>query len=167
MLGMWNAVMKMKRLSIILTTVLMLLFTGVGVVGCEDINFEGCDFNPNYITVVVQTQVCLERPGWDGAQVKIEINKADGERVEFEKTVGPNQCTDVVEATFQVYKEQPVNVVVFMVSGAGGEPWDPNKWEIWKGNKQTLLWGTIDSGHDFGDTYFWNPTLSIMMNRKD
>jgi hypothetical protein len=51
-----------------------------------------------------------------GSQVTIEINKADGERVQFEKTLDTTGCTDIVQGTFQVYKEQPVNVIARIVS---------------------------------------------------
>ena len=108
-----------------------------------------------------------------GSQVMIEINKADGERVQFEKTIDKNGCADIVQGTFQVYKEQPVNVIARIVSlniqegrydiQYEGGLVSPDKYRVYS-NKQTLLWEQIRSKVDFGGTYYWNPVINVSID---
>ncbi len=100
---------------------------------------------------------------WAGGNLRIEINKADGERVTFEKTTNASGCTEIVTGTFKVYKEQPVNVITTITEGTlpgvlGGGLWDSTKYRVYN-NFARLDWGTLDARSDFGDTYYWEPVL--------
>ena len=141
----------------------MILILLLGLVGCDDLGL-------NYITVVVQSQVCAEVGDfqWEGAQVSIEINKAGGERVTFDKITDANGCTDIVEATFNVYKEQYVEIIARPISGQipqyywylFGEEYDPSNCLV-LGNSGRLLWSKISKDNKFGDTYYWNPIVQL------
>ena len=162
--------MGKTRFLIMLVVILLTLLLVLS--GCEDFSFEGCDVDLNYITVVVQGQVCAEvgQIQWEGAQVSIEINKAGGERVTFDKTTDTNGCTDIVEGTFKVYKEQYVEIIARPVTGkipqdywyAMGEEYNPAKHRVLSNSKR-LLWNKISEGKKFGDTYYWNPILQMML----
>lgn len=140
--------------------------------GCS--MFEGCDIGVNYITVIVQTRACAtviqkkyqeytNQAPFAGAVFRIEIIKAGGERVTETRTADASGCTDVVTATFQVYKEQPVEVNAWFLSGSkpsewGGEEIDLVDMEI-VNNFEYLNWQQLDAAADFGDTYYWNPDI--------
>lgn len=157
--------MRKTRFLIMFIMILILL---LGLVGCDDLGL-------NYITVVVQSQVCAEVGDfqWEGAQVSIEINKAGGERVTFDKITDANGCTDIVEATFNVYKEQFVEIIARPITGqipqdywdTLGEEYDPLNCQVF-GNSSRLLWSTISKDNKFGDTYYWNPTVQIQVLQK-
>ncbi len=101
------------------------MFLSLMLTGCEeDLPEDVEDFldpTPNHITVTVQAsaRAYFEHTGSNGIVVtspntgvgiQIEIQKARGENVVFERTTNDNGYTDVVVGTFDVYKEQPVEV---------------------------------------------------------
>ena len=79
-------------------------------------------------------------------------------------------AADIVEGTFKVYKEQYVEIIARPVTGnipqyywyAMGEEYDPAKHRVLSNSKR-LLWSTISEGKKFGDTYYWNPILQMMV----
>jgi hypothetical protein len=155
---------------IIFTLVLMLVSLGIG--GCQEF---GCS-NVNYIAVSVNANVCVafadgkEPPTsvmWSGAQVKIEIIKAGGERVQIDKYTDSSGCTETVSHFFEVYKEQPVQVKVRPIYGeipefAGGGYLDYSL-HTYSNNVATLLWSDIYPANDFGDSYIWDVTVSMLV----
>jgi hypothetical protein len=159
-----------KRL-VMITLALILMFVGIG--GCDLIE------ELNYITVVVQAQACAKAEywgkssgviSWPGAQLNIEIIKAGGERVNFNKTTPVGGCADIVEGTFNVYKEQDVVVRVSPTGGIvpnelGGVEWSVEQFTAMNGYAR-LQWGTISYNHKFGDTYYWSPVVEMIIRGK-
>lgn len=106
----------MKRRLVIGAVTLLLVLIELG--GCVELGI-----GDNFITVVVQAQACVAATiyddisgwvsrRWAGATLHIEINKAGGERVTFDKTTDAGGCTEIVTGTSNVYKEQYVEAVV-------------------------------------------------------
>lgn len=100
------------------------MFLSLTLTGCEDLPEELDDFldpTPNYITVTVIARaraiyqstddngITVTSPN-DGVVVHIKIQKAGGENSVWDKNTDSNGYTETVTATFDVYKEQPVEV---------------------------------------------------------
>lgn len=165
--------MRFRQKMFVLALVIMLPFV---VTGCWELSFlKGCE-SVNYITVVVQTEACIavsdgkvpaNSTMWSGAQMHIEIEKAGGERVTFDKTTDSGGCTGSVQGAFEVYKEQPVKVIVKPTGGnlpnlLGGAEWNGSDYRV-SNNVKTLNWTDIYPANDFGDTYYWNPLIQMLV----
>ena len=101
------------------------MFFSLILTGCEeDLPEEIEDFldpTPNYITVTVSARARAIYQSTDsngivatspnnGVQVQIKIQKAGGEHAVWDKVTDSNGYTGTVTASFDVYKEQPVEV---------------------------------------------------------
>ena len=153
--------------------ILAIMLTALSAGGCD--SFSSCA-EVNYITVFVNADVCVsftdgnvppQSVMWAGAQVEIQIVKAGGERVQFDKYTGSGGCTETVSGGFEVYKDQPVEVIVRPIYGAipdfaGGGFLDYSL-HRYSNNVATLRWSDIYPPNDFGDSYFWNPTISMLV----
>jgi len=158
----------------IVTLVMMLSFV---VTGCNEISpfLKGCDA-VDYIEVVVNTEACIAASDgkvpvnstmWSGAQLHIEIVKAGGEKVTFDKTTDSGGCTESVQGIFKVYREQPVQVIVRPIGGnlpslLGGAEWSGSDYRV-SNNVKTLNWTDIYPDKDFGDIYYWNPLIQMLV----
>jgi len=158
----------------IVTLVMMLSFV---VTGCNEISpwLKGCDA-VDYIEVVVNTEACIAASDgkvpvnsimWSGAQLHIEIVKAGGEKVTFDKTTDSGGCTESVQGIFKVYRKQPVQVMVRPIGGnlpslLGGVEWSGSDYRV-SNNVKTLNWTDIYPAKDFGDTYYWNPLIQMLV----
>ena len=163
--------MRGKLLTVILTVLLIAL----GSSGCLGSGFD-CGPEVNFIEVYVNADVCVSFTDgkttpqsimWSGAQIEIQIIKAGGERVQFDKYTGSGGCTDTASGNFRLYKEQPIKVIARPIYGvipdfAGGGFWDYSL-HNYSNNVATLLWSDVYPANDFGDAYYWNPTISMLV----
>jgi len=108
--------MRGKLLAVILAISLLAL----GSSGCLGFGFD-CGPEVNFIEVYVNTDVCVSFTDgktppqsimWSGAQIEIQIIKAGGERVQFDKYTSSGGCTETASGNFRLYKEQPIEVKV-------------------------------------------------------
>ena len=157
-------------------TILLLVLVLIGNTGCDVLFDLGCIDQPDYVEVIVNADVCVSFSDgktpptsimWSGAQIEIAIIKAGGERVQFDRYASSGGCTDSVQGIFNVYREQPVEVVARPIYGvipdfAGGGFYDSGKYRV-SNNVATLRWSDIYPAKDFGDTYVWQPTISILV----
>ena len=156
----------MHRKLIIVILAIMLITLGSG--GCEgfscaEINYIVVHFNADVCVAFADGKSSPQSVMWSGAQVEIVIIKAGGERVQFDKYTGSGGCTETVSGTFEVYKEQPVEVKVCPLygvipdfSGGGFLDYSLHKYS---NNTAILNWSDIYPANDFGDTYYWNPQI--------
>lgn len=120
----------------ILATCICIMFLILMLTGCESSGPNTADnglYTPNYIKVTVGVRVQAvhveydeyavkdgEKVEWHrevlssgpltGITIKIIIEKAGGENSIFYRTTDSSGFTEIGEATFNVYKEQPVTV---------------------------------------------------------
>ena len=156
-----------KRL-VITTLAMMLLLIGVG----------GCDLleKVNYVTVIVDAQVCVKARDLEGsvapieaALVHITIDKAGGENVQYDEITDAEGCTVHVQGTFNVYKEQFVRVKAQIINAPmpdfmGGGSLDPDRHTIFN-DSESLLWSKI-SKTEMGGTRNWYPTVEVIIEPK-
>ncbi len=160
----------------LLTAILAIMLIALGTGGCEEFDLDCGLEEVNFIVVYVSVDVCVsftdgkvppESVMWSGAQIEIQIVKAGGERVQFDKYTGSGGCTEAASGVFEVYKEQPVEVIVRPIYGiipdfAGGGFFDYSLHQ-YSNNVATLLWSDIYPANDFGDTYYWTLTISMLV----
>ena len=142
------------KTKIILSLMGLLFISGAFGEGCED-EEPKADYIKVYVKVdgwVVETD-SLNAPTHNctalckSFQVKIKIQKDQGEMVEQIK-VTDEDCTFLgSEAEFKLYREQPIEVWVRSHNDIPGY--------IEHGTYDKLTWAQVDKYHDLGDTYEW------------
>jgi len=96
-------------------------FFGPGPSDSDPGSTSGTEQNYIIVTVKARVQAIFENRSFDtgepfdvialaGRNIKIKITKAGGENAIFNKITDSGGFTDLVDATFNVYKEQPVDV---------------------------------------------------------
>ena len=151
---------KLKKAVFVACTCIM--FLSVALTGCEFFGSGPSEASSikNYIKVTLRVRVQAVRETYEaywykvgekshlqktmlssapiaGETLKIVIEKAGGENAIFFKTTDSNGFTDIVDATFNVYKEQPVTVFSdFTIREhvyAYYQAWEEYPWEqIWE-----------------------------------
>jgi hypothetical protein len=163
--------MIMKKLTAMIV-IIILLFTTVLLSGCEEQIFSEIDelksSIPNYINVTITTKACLFK--WNGsgsndyfeilpgAEIKIKMDKASGEGRIFYATTGEDGWTPEFTHSFNVYREQPVNLYASLYPSV---PRGLSNYSI-SSYYQQLTWNDIHSQADFGESYHWKPNCEIL-----
>ena len=149
----------------------MLLVILLGGSGCDELFGE----EGNYINVAVSASIHAQvtkgdrTEPWAWVHLETQIIKDGGEREYFNGTTNengdiPEQC----QATFKVYRHQPVDIKVRPISGVlplsmGGEifdPAEPNDIYVYGGTR--LYWSDLEDV-GWGETYYWSPTAIIQL----
>jgi hypothetical protein len=149
----------MKKYIGILIIITLLLC--VGLSGCEVIEEN------DYITVNVLVDATVDIIGKDGNSIKSQINvsglpirieivKAGGERLVFERVANVYGYADTVSGTFHLYKEQMIEVTASAQGGIG------DFYQLHIGY-EVLAWETVHGSVDFGETYTWEAEPIIEM----
>ena len=150
--------MNNKYISILILLILLTIF----LCGCEEL--EKLD-DPNYVNVVVTCSVDVKvripntnmddgtyhETFIDGTLINVEIIKDGGERVTEVIASGlPSEGKQTsVQATFKLYKEQPINCIANVVLGS-----IPSEYSdyIFYGDSETIPWGEVYPTSDFSET---------------
>jgi hypothetical protein len=99
-----------------------------------------------------------------GAFVDIDINKAGGERQTFKRVTLQDGYTTSFSATFNVYKEQYVQIIANIdstsnFSNAINDPKYTNY--VWNSALENIKWNQIDQSYNFGDSATFKNTINI------
>jgi len=153
---------KLRRYVFVLCVCVM--FLGVVLTGC----LPEPEPKPEYITVTVQARAnanirykrydgsLVSTEPLAGATVRIEIWKAGGENAIFNRETDSGGLTEMVAATFNVYKEQPVDVIAWITAIKGekvsGSPIGKAKF-TW----QDIWW----AAGGFGESCTFSPTIYV------
>ncbi len=152
-----------KQISIIGTSLLLII-----------LSFSGCELleeKEDYITVYIEATIGIslydnqgkEISVWDkvasSVPVYIEMIKAGGERLTFDKTTNTYGWV-AASGSFNLYKEQRIDV--YAESRGGFE-------DFYQYNSgfATLSWEVVDDAADFGGDYVWSPQVIIQMRNSN
>ena len=125
--------------------------------------------NRNFVTVHVSATAWVlasdgtHQVAWSGAQIELEAIKDGGQRASITGSTGADGSYGPLTTTFEVYREQPVEVEARVIGGIlpeimNEDPWDPQKYAYVQGYKR-LDWATVS--HREGAEYFWSPDVQI------
>jgi hypothetical protein len=151
------------KTKIIIPLLALLFIAGDFIGGCEEEEQK-----PDYISVNINLQGWLNQADslnappqtWECSevckshQVKVKIQKDQGEFVE-EIKVTNDQCSFNLSASFQLYREQPI------------EMWARSNNDIpgysEYGGYRILTWNDVYPAYDFGDTYNHYQPIEIFL----
>ena len=162
----------MKKILIIMllfiTTFIFTFFSG-----CEELDEMIDDSTkPNYINVIVNTDASVlykytyyandgttaSTDMWkNSTTVRFDMIKSQGETHTFYRTTDSAGKTEIATASFQLYKEQPIECIAY-VEGVEKDIYPPST--------KTLTWKQVKSVKDFGETYVWNVNHDIVGHRR-
>ena len=160
--------MKLKIIAICI----FLIFATIFLSGCEEQIFSEIEdlksSTANYINVTITAKASLHiwqthyaSPNYialPGADIKIKMDKASGEGRIFYATTGENGWTDEFTHSFNVYREQPVNIYASLYPSV---PTGYSNYTISSYYEQ-LTWDYIYSQAEMGGSYHWRPTCEII-----
>ena len=152
---------------------IIFLFLIIGLSGCDELE----DLNkPDYINVFVNCKVNVVLfPKMDSMddpqtlpakflQLNVEIIKAGGERVDGTVSTDSNGETNIVSASFKLYREQPITCMANVaIENANFEYPD----YTFNSDSKTIPWSEIYPAYNFGDTVTKTVTLNVYGTHKD
>ena len=152
------------KTKILISLLGLLLIAGAFGEGCE----EEEEPKPDYINVAVDAEgyiLLLDNPSsaadcpdyWQLVQsqeVRIEYIKAGGENFVFFDLIDGSCEFYGSPASFKLYREQPIDVKVTLVATIPG-------YTMGIGTLR-LPWSQVYPSKDFGETYSWNPRVSLI-----
>jgi len=141
---------------------IIVLFVLVGLSGCV-IEDEKADYIKVTVTLTggfwkSTNNIMRPHEPVSGVELKLMMVKDGGERMEFYRTTDEGGETSACTHTFNVYKEQPVELTASLFSEV---PAELKNYTIGGAAYAVIPWAQIDGAADLGGSYSTSYSLSL------